>query len=172
MAFCKLLGRLKLLGKVKDTLAKSTSHLNPGGGPCFSLGSTFHMLHRPWAGYPLLSSILNLACQRMFLVCLTLISLSGFDVQNHLEHKVVPESISSKFDTVNAIHNRNTQSASRNDIYIPKCKSTLAQQNFMVRGPRLWGGPTPLDIRKIAADKADFKQTLFAYILTQQGNGS
>ena len=84
-------------------------------------------------------------------------------------HNQAPLSITKKFKYINEIHERNTRSAARNDLYIPKCRTQLGQQNFMVRGPSIWT-EIPHDIKGIV-DKKEFKQVLFTYSLTQQGNG-
>ena len=84
-------------------------------------------------------------------------------------HKTAPGSITDKFKSVNEVHERTTRSATRNDIYIPKCRTNLGQQNFMVRGPSEWMA-MPTDIKGIF-DKHEFKQVLYTYSLTQQGNG-
>ncbi len=86
-----------------------------------------------------------------------------------IHHKTAPLSITEKFKSVTEVHGRTTRSATRNDVYIPRCRTNLGQQNFMVRGPSQWV-EIPLDIREIS-DRKEFKQVLFTYSLTQQGNG-
>ena len=81
----------------------------------------------------------------------------------------MPISITEKFKSVNEMHDHATRSATRNDMYIPKCKTNMGQKNFMVRGPVEWGD-IPADIKGIF-DRNDFKQILYTYSLTQQGKG-
>ena len=84
-------------------------------------------------------------------------------------HKTAPAIITEKFKSINEVHGMNTRSATRNDIYITKCKTNLGQQNFMVRGPSEWVC-IPDEVKGIF-DKKEFKQVLYTYCLTQQGNG-